>query len=174
MAGVGNIFLGDDGFGVEVAKCLAARALPPHVRLMDVGIRGVHLAYELLDGYDVLVLVDAMTHGEPPGTVTSFERTWDEETPDRQPATVADAHDLSPESVLSLLAGLGGRVDRILTVGCEPACLEERIGLSQVVQDAVAPAADAVVRLVERLQREARERPDDGTSESLASQETPR
>ena len=73
VAGVGNIFLGDDGFGVEVARRLSRVETPPDVRIADFGIRGVHLAYELLDGYDTLVLVDAMSRGEPPGTVSVVE-----------------------------------------------------------------------------------------------------
>lgn len=154
MAGAGNIFLGDDGFGVEVVKRLAARALPEDVRLMDVGIRGVHLAYELLDGYDAIVLVDAVPHDEAPGTVTLFERSWEEGVADMEPSSVADAHDLSPDSVFSLLAGLGGRVDRIFTVGCEPASLVEQIGLSEPVLAAIEPAADAVCRVVARLSNE--------------------
>jgi hydrogenase maturation protease len=111
----------------------------------------VHLAYELLDGWDTLILVDAMTHDEVPGTVSVFEQTWEEGSDDRQATSVADAHDLSPDGVLCLLDGLGGRVDRILTVGCEPADLCEGIGLSEPVSKAVEPAADAVCRLVERL-----------------------
>ena len=73
VAGIGNIFLGDDGFGVEVADRLAGRTLPDGVQVADFGIRGVHLAYELLDGYDALVLVDAVPMGEPPGTVAIIE-----------------------------------------------------------------------------------------------------
>jgi hydrogenase maturation protease len=151
VAGAGNIFLGDDGFGVEVVQKLYGREFPDEVRLMDVGIRGLHLAYELLDGWDALILVDAVTHDELPGTVTVFEQTWDEGANDRDPCSVADAHDLSPDGVLSLLDGLGGRVERILTVGCEPARLEEGIGLSEPVSRAVEPATDAVCRLVNTL-----------------------
>ena len=73
VAGIGNIFLADDGFGVEVAQRLRRPALPDGVRVEDFGIRGVHLAYELLDGYDALVLVDAVPMGEPPGTVAVIE-----------------------------------------------------------------------------------------------------
>ena len=77
VAGIGNIFLGDDGFGVEVAQRLADRPMPEGVQVADFGIRGVHLAYELLDGYDALVLVDAVPMGEPPGTVAVIEPELD-------------------------------------------------------------------------------------------------
>jgi hydrogenase maturation protease len=174
VAGAGNIFLGDDGFGVEVVKRLAARALPEDVRLMDVGIRGVHLAYELLDGYDAIVLVDAVPHDEAPGTVTLFERSWEEGGADMESGSVADAHDLSPDSVFSLLAGLGGRVDRIFTVGCEPASLEEGIGLSDPVQRAIEPATDAVRRVVARLSNEEPRRTHAAEAERTATQEIPR
>jgi len=150
VAGVGNLFLGDDAFGVEVVQQLlrSDRALP--ARVMDAGIRGVHLAYELLDGYDALVLVDAMAHGEVPGTVSVFERSWDEEG-DRTTRGDGGAHDLDPESALALLERLGGRVERIFTVGCEPDEICERIGLSASVAAAVPPAVKAVRDLVARL-----------------------
>jgi hydrogenase maturation protease len=151
VAGVGNLFLGDDAFGVEVVQQLLRSETPLAARVMDAGIRGVHLAYELLDGYDALVLVDAMAHGEVPGTVSIFERSWSDEEGDRRGRAAGSAHDLDPESVLALLEQLGGRVERIFTVGCEPAEICERIGLSASVAAAVPPAARAVRDLVARL-----------------------
>jgi hydrogenase maturation protease len=148
VAGVGNIFLGDDGFGVEVARRLAAVPLPRGVRVADFGIRGVHLAFELLDGVRTLVLVDALARGEEPGTVWVLER--DAVRTPSAPAA-ADAHGLDPDTVLATLAGLGGRVDRVLVVGCEPACIEERIGLSEPVARAVDTAVDAVRRLLAEI-----------------------
>jgi hydrogenase maturation protease len=152
VAGIGNIFLSDDGFGVEVISRLGGRTVPDGVRVADFGIRGVHLAYELLDGYDVLVLVDAMPMGEPPGTLTVIE-------PDPVPrpqqgddvAPVVDAHSMNPGVVLGMLAGLGGAVERIMIVGCEPASLDEGIGLSQPVADAVDPAVDLCVDVLTEL-----------------------
>jgi hydrogenase maturation protease len=152
VAGIGNIFLGDDGFGVEVVSRLKARPVPDGVRVADFGIRGVHLAYELLDGYDVLVLVDAMPMGEAPGTVALIE-------PDPMPspehgddvAPVVDAHSMNPGVVLGMLAGMGGAVERIVIVGCEPASLDEGIGLSQPVADAVDRAADLCVEVLADL-----------------------
>ena len=150
VAGVGNLFLGDDAFGVEVVQQLLRSDSPLPARVIDAGIRGVHLAYELLDGYDALVLVDAMAHGEVPGTVSVFERSWNEER-DRRARVAGDAHDLDPESALALLDQLGGRVERIFTVGCEPEDMSERIGLSASVAAAVPPALRAVRDLVLQL-----------------------
>jgi hydrogenase maturation protease len=151
VAGVGNIFLGDDGFGVEVAKRLAIRRMPEGVRVADFGIRGVHLAYELLDGYDALVLVDALPMGEAPGTLAVIEPDPRALTPPGDEVTPAiDAHSMNPGAVLGMLAGLGGTVALIRVVGCEPASLEEGIGLSP----AVAAAVDEAVTLVEELVNE--------------------
>ena len=105
-AGIGNVFFGDDGFGVEVADRMACTPLPDGVRLHDYGIRGIHLAYELLDGYDALVLIDALPMGEEPGTVAVLEVDPDDVV---APSTM-DAHSMSPATVLGLLAGLGGTV----------------------------------------------------------------
>jgi hydrogenase maturation protease len=142
VAGIGNIFQSDDAFGVEVAGRLAGRSWPDGVRVEDFGIRGIHLAYELLEGYDTVVLVDAVAQGEAPGTVSVVE-------PDSIPGAgkPADPHSLDPAAVLSLLADLGGSVGRLFLVGCEPADIEDGMGLSP----AVASAIDDAVRLVEEL-----------------------
>ncbi|HZQ85242.1 MAG TPA: hydrogenase maturation protease [Acidimicrobiales bacterium] len=143
VAGIGNIFLGDDGFGVEVAQRLAAVALPDHVKVVDFGIRSLHLAYELLDGYGALILVDTIGLGdEPPGTVVLVEPEidWDAAVP-------FDAHTMNPDTVLASLRELGGDVGRLLLVGCQPATLEEGIGLSAPV----AAAVDEAVRVVQEL-----------------------
>jgi hydrogenase maturation protease len=143
VAGIGNIFLGDDGFGVEVATRLAGQVMPDGVRVEDYGIRGVHLAYELLEGYDGLVLIDAVPIGEEPGTVAIIE-------PDRDDigggdgVPVMDAHAMNPAAVLGMLADMGGRVDRVLVVGCEPAVVDETLGLSPPVAAAVDRAIAAV------------------------------
>jgi hydrogenase maturation protease len=146
VAGIGNIFLGDDGFGVEVVTRMDPTDLPHGVKLADYGIRSVHLAYELLDGYDALVLVDAMPLGQPPGTVSIFEAD-----PESVDASAFDAHTMSPATVLGLLAGLGGRVPRVVVVGCEPLTVDEGIGLSAPVTVAVRPAIDTVHRLLADL-----------------------
>src|ERR1700694_5134917 len=144
VAGIGNIFLSDDGFGVEVANRLAGVPVPEGVKVADFGIRGVHLAYELLDGYDAVILVDALPTGDPPGTVCVFEP---EDDPDGH--GVLDAHGLDPAAVLSMLGKLGGQVGRTLVVGCPRASLDEDIGLSEPVAAAVDEAVQAVMMLLD-------------------------
>ena len=154
VAGVGNIFLGDDGFGVEVARALATESFPENVTVSDFGIRGVHLAYQLLEGYDTLVLVDAARRGEPPGTVFVIESDFtkppqDDAEEDAESGFLMDAHSMDPELVLGILENLGGKVERVVIVGCEPESLEEKIGLSDSVAAAVPLAARAVREIVE-------------------------
>jgi len=146
VAGVGNIFLGDDGFGVEVARRLQSADLPGDVKVADFGIRGVHLAYELLDGYELVILVDATPRGEPPGTLYVIEPEPDEPDPDEVPPL--DAHGMDPAAVLNLLGVLGGHVDRLLVVGCEPAVADEGMTLSAPVEAAIEPAVALVQDLI--------------------------
>jgi hydrogenase maturation protease len=143
VAGVGNLFLGDDGFGPEVARRLAGRSLPAGVRVVDYGIRGMHLAYDLLDGYDELVILDAAPRGGRPGDVVVLEvGEGDFGTGE------FDGHGMEPTAVLSSLGSLGGRLPRTYVIGCEPADIDEGIGLSPSVAAAVDPAVDAVLRLL--------------------------
>ncbi|MFF4650582.1 hydrogenase maturation protease [Streptomyces sp. NPDC001380] len=158
VAGIGNVFLGDDGFGVEVVRRLAAQRLPEGVEVVDAGVRGVHLAYRLLDDCRTAVLVDALARGGPPGTLRLVDASA--EGAAGPPGAVLDGHRMTPDAVLSLLdtlsAGTGcGRPRRVLVVGCEPACLEEGIGLSAPV----AAAVDEAVRLVLRVVRDELRRP---------------
>ncbi|MBH0119219.1 hydrogenase maturation protease [Rhodococcus sp. HM1] len=148
VAGVGNIFLGDDGFGPEVVRYLARSPKPEGVRVVDYGIRGMHLAYDLLDGWDGLVLVDAVPDAGEPGAVRVFEAG------DTAPTTVGvDAHGMDPASVFATLAALGGSRPRTIVVGCQAQCVDEGIGLSPAVAAAVEPAAAAVRRAVQNLRR---------------------
>jgi hydrogenase maturation protease len=162
IAGVGNIFLGDDGFGVEVVRRLREMALPDRVDVADYGIRGVHLAYDLLDGrHEALLLVDALPLGdEPPGTLAVIDVDlddpgWTLRGPDALAEPAADGHGMDPESVLRLLRSLGGVLGRVLVVGCQPADLQEGMQLSAPVGAAIdeavatvsALARDEVVRL---------------------------
>jgi hydrogenase maturation protease len=161
VAGLGNIFLGDDGFGVEAVGRLALRTLPPCVQTADIGVRGVHLAYQLLDGYDTVVLLDATARGGAPGTVYLIDHA--EPAPAGGGEALIDGHRMTPDAVLALLdtlsAGTGGeRPRRIAVVGCEPACLDEGIGLSDAVAASVDEAVDTVLRL---LDDEAPPRPPD-------------
>jgi len=143
VAGIGNIFLGDDGFGVRVVEELAREPLGPDVTVADFGIRGIHLAYELADGkYDTAILVDAVSRGGAPGTLYTIEAEVDDE----DAMDGADAHNLTPAVVIAWVRKLGVSC-RILVVGCEPASLEESMTLSP----AVANAIDEAVRLVRNL-----------------------
>jgi hydrogenase maturation protease len=160
VAGIGNIFLSDDGFGVEVATRLAAQPLPPGVRVADFGIRGLHLAYELLDGYDCLVLVDAVPMGEKPGTVALIQPEPDGSMGGDETVPVVDAHSMDPRVVLATLARLGGSVERIYVVGCQPANLQEGIGLSPPV----AAAVDGALALCRQLFTEMLQPTGKGTS----------
>ncbi len=154
VAGVGNIFLGDDGFGVEVAARLAKCDLPDWVTVADYGISGMHLAYDLASGVDTAILVDAMPRGERPGTVSVIE-------PDVKPdlggantagaAAFFDGHGMQPDVVLGMLDTLGASVSKLLVVGCEPASVEYGIGLSEPVTAAVDHAVQAVLDLIEKL-----------------------
>ena len=148
VAGVGNIFLGDDAFGVEVVRLLAERPVPEGVQIRDFGIRGVHLAYDLLNGCDLFVLVDAAQRGEAPGTVSVIEVEVPEPDPDvLGSGPVIDAHSLTPDGIFALLGSLGGRPRRSLLVACEPADVSAGIGLSEPVEAALPHA----VRTVEEI-----------------------
>jgi hydrogenase maturation protease len=153
VACVGNIFLSDDGFGVEVAAALAREPLPQQAKLVDFGIRSVHLVYELMEGYDVLLVVDTVARqAGPPGSLHVIEPDVPERGSapgDALPEVLLDPHDLSPGGVMELLPTLGGVVGRILVVGCRPAVLDAGLGLSDPVREAVEPAAALVREVVE-------------------------
>ena len=150
VAGVGNLFLRDDGFGPEVARLLAlpgGAPLPAGVHVVDYGIRGMHLAYDLLEGWDALVLVDAMPDaGGSPGEVRLVRvRTEDLGHGD------LDAHGMDPAAVLAGLTALGGTLPPTYVVGCHPATVAEGIGLSPAVAAAVSGAAGLLRRLLDDL-----------------------
>jgi hydrogenase maturation protease len=146
VAGVGNIFLGDDAFGCEVIRMMAGRPVPDGVEIRDFGIRGVHLAYDLLDGCDLFVLVDAAPRGEAPGTVSVIE--VDVPEPDPSAGPVMDAHDLTPDAIFALLGSLGGRPGRSLLVACEPADTGAGMGLSEPVLAALPHAVRAIEEII--------------------------
>jgi len=157
VAGIGNIFLGDDGFGVEVINRLAACALPAGVRVADFGIRGFDLAYALQDGYETTILVDAYPHGQPPGTVSLIEPNLDGIEESQQ--GVIETHAMNPVNVLRMATTMNGLAKRgglkqVLLVGCEPASLggeEGHMGLSEAVDAAVDEAVKLVVATVEKI-----------------------
>lgn len=160
VAGVGNIFLRDDGFGPEVARRLASDAglLTSDVRVVDYGIRGMHLAYDLLDGVEVLVLVDAVPSlsvsslegEEQPGSAAGSIRVMRIRSEDLDGRAALDPHGMNPAAVLGRLRTLGGELPTTYVVGCVPEDVSEGIGLSDAVSAAVPEAVSAVVSLVAR------------------------
>jgi hydrogenase maturation protease len=153
IAGIGNIFLGDDGFGVEVVKRLATGRVSSRVRVADFGIRGFDLAYALQDGYETTILVDAYPHGETPGTIYVMEPDLDALESAQSPAPV-ETHGMNPMNVLRMAKAMNGRVGKVLLVGCEPATLggdEGQMGLSEPVEAAVDEAVKVVSALVEKI-----------------------
>lgn len=162
IAGVGNMFLGDDAFGVEVAQRMAQRPLLSDVRVIDFGIRGLELAYSLLDdGYEMVILVDAVRRGGDPGTLYVIEPEISESTDQYAPkrhdpvALALDAHHIDPVNVLELVSAMGGALERILLVGCEPtpaASYEEMaVGLSAPVRGAVEEAVALIEAQVRQM-----------------------
>ncbi len=155
IACIGNIFLGDDAFGVEVAQKLAAVDLPEGVVVIDFGIRGIDLTYSLMSGYESVILVDASPRGGLPGTLYVIEPDVDDSAAPEDAGTLLDAHGMDPVKVLKLAKTLGGEVGRLLLVACEPetsADLEDIVpGLSAPVQKAVVEAIPLILSLVQRL-----------------------
>ena len=156
IAGIGNIFLGDDAFGVEVVKELTGSELPEGVDVVDFGIRGYDLAYAIMEGYAATVLVDTTARGNAPGTLYLIE-------PDREElaeltAEVPDGHSLGPVQVLRLVQSSGGKIAQLYLVGCEPAALETEdgeIGLSEPVRAAVPHAVEMIRTVVNDLRAKA-------------------
>ena len=150
VAGIGNIFLGDDAFGVEVARLLRERKLPEAVRVVDFGIRGFDLAYALQDGYETTILVDACPHGQAPGTLSVIEPDLKSLDDPEAPQAVVEGHAMNPVNVLRMARAMNIEVKNVLLVGCEPETLdgeEGQMGLSAVVEAALEEA----VKLVESL-----------------------
>ncbi|KAA0022206.1 hydrogenase maturation protease [Antrihabitans cavernicola] len=146
VAGIGNIFLSDDGFGPEVLRRMAITPVPERVRIADFGIRGLHLAYELLDGCETLILIDAIPNRGNPGTVHVFEADTG-----ASKSGQFDAHSMDPGAVLASVRTLGGTMPRTIVVGCEVETVDDGIGLSTAVTAAVPAAVDAVTRTLHAL-----------------------
>jgi hydrogenase maturation protease len=166
IAGVGNVFLSDDGFGVEVVRRLTEHELPRHVEAVDIGVRGVDLAYRLLDGYGTCILIDACARGGEPGTLYCIDARSAESGPTQ--AAAFDGHRMTPDAVLGLLdtlsAGTGDEPPHTVTVlGCEPACVEEGMGLSESVAASVPQAVQMILGMIET---EPGQRPDQCHSHS--------
>jgi hydrogenase maturation protease len=157
IAGIGNIFHGDDAFGVELAQRLLQRPQTDGVKIVDFGIRGFDLAFALMDGPDVTIFLDAISRGGAPGTLYTIEIE-----PPAGPSIVMEplleAHSIDPVRVLRMVQLMGGAVNRTLLIGCEPLTLgseeEGALGLSSVVMTAIDPAVDMVESLVSTILRE--------------------
>jgi hydrogenase maturation protease len=150
VACVGNIFLGDDGFGVEVARRLSECNLPAEVRVVDFGVRGLDLAYAFQDGYETTILVDAFPHGKAPGTVSLVKPDMN----DSEAATFVEPHSMHPMNVLRMAKAMNGPLNRVLLIGCEPATVggdEGCMALSEPVERAVEQAIDMTEALIKRL-----------------------
>jgi hydrogenase maturation protease len=147
VAGIGNIFLGDDGFGSEVVRHVPVPQNTAEVRVVDYGIGGMHLAYDLLEHWDALVLVDAIPSRGSPGTLHVFEADHDA----RADSAGLDAHSMDPAAVFASLAALGGQPPYTVVIGCEAESVDEGIGLTDAVADAVPPAISTVAEVVEGL-----------------------
>jgi hydrogenase maturation protease len=153
IAGVGNIFNRDDAFGTSVAAKLAGMPLPENVRVVDFGIRGFDLMLALLEGYDITILVDAVSRGGVPGTLYTIEPDLADIAESESPETYATAHGLDPVKVLAAAKSAGARLGRVVVVGCEPALLEDdtgHIGLTEPVEAAVDPAIEMICSLVSK------------------------
>jgi hydrogenase maturation protease len=156
VAGIGNIFLGDDAFGVEVIHELLRSKLSEGIEVVDFGIRGYDLAYAIMDGYAATILVDTASRGNPPGTLYLME--LDQEELRKLEEVAPDGHNLAPVHVLRLVQSLGGQILSLYLVGCEPAVLETedgRIGLSEAVQAAVPQAVEMIQTLIRDLRAKA-------------------
>lgn len=154
IAGIGNIFLADDGFGVEVANRLATRTFPAGVRVADFGIRGFDLAYALMEGYETTILIDACPGEGQPGALFLLEPDLQNLNSPDQPQGFVEPHGMNPLNVLRMAANMGGELKRVLLVGCVPATLgpdEGEMGLSEPVAAAVDWAVEFVVSLVTRI-----------------------
>ncbi|MGH9514395.1 MAG: hydrogenase maturation protease [Terriglobales bacterium] len=147
VACVGNVFLGDDAFGVEVAKRLAGRPLPAGVSVTDFGIRSYDLAYALMNDWDLKILVDALPRGGNPGTIYVMEP----EVPSNVSQEALDAHSMNPVAVLQLVGALGGEVGRLLVVGCEPETVEPSAEGEMGLSGPVDAAVEEAVRVIEGL-----------------------
>ena len=157
IAGIGNIFLGDDGFGVEVVQQLSKSKLPATVRVADFGIRGLDLAYALQDEYETTILIDAFPHGQPPGTVSVVEPDLNDPAGSLGQGNFLEPHAMNPMNVLRMATAMHGKLKRILLIGCEPANLggeEGTMGLSPPAEAAVREAVEVVERLVKKTLKE--------------------
>lgn len=152
VAGVGNSWLHDDGFGGEVARRLEQRELPPGVTVMDAGTGGLDLAYEVMRGYDALVILDVSTQGGEPGTLYVMEPDEQEVEGGIEDGTTINPHAMDPQTVLRFVKSIGAWPGRVVVIACEPAEVDEMgWGLSEQVDGAVDRAVELVLDTVQEL-----------------------
>ena len=152
VAGVGNIFMGDDAFGVEVIKRMSTMKFPDAVRIVDFGIRGLDLVYALQDGYDTTILVDACSKGKPAGTIYVIEP--DLNAAEANISGVVDSHGMDPMNVIRMAKAMNAPLKRLLVIGCEPETLggeQGQMGLSSTVEAALDEAVRVVENVVARI-----------------------
>ena len=155
VAGIGNAWLCDDGFGGEVAKLLSLRSLPAGVHVMDFGTGGLDLAYEVMRGYDALILLDVSRQGEPPGTLYVMEAESEDIDGQIEDGQMLDPHGMDPQTVLRFVKYVGGWPGRVFVVACEPAKVEDvGFGLSEAVRGSLSRAVELVLETVADLQAE--------------------
>ncbi len=156
VAGIGNAWLSDDGFGGEVVRRLEQRELPQGAAVFDFGTGGLDLAYEVMRGYDALVLVDVSRQGGEPGTLYVMEALEEEVDAGIEDGQVINPHGMDPQTVLRFVKTVGAWPGKVMVVACEPARVEEMgIGLSDEVARAVDGAVDLVVSTIRDLQADA-------------------
>ncbi|MDQ6835254.1 MAG: hydrogenase maturation protease [Actinomycetota bacterium] len=153
VAGIGNAWLRDDGFGGEVTKLLIDRALPDGVTVLDFGTGGLDLAYEVMRGYDALILVDVSRQGGTPGTLYVMEAEQEDVDGQIEDGQMLDPHGMDPQTVLRFVKYVGGWPGRVYVVACEPEVVEDvGFGLSDSVRAVLQRAADVVLETVSELQ----------------------
>jgi len=154
IAGVGNIFLGDDAFGVEVIQQMACRVFPEGVRVVDFGIRGLDLTYALLEDYDAAIVVDAMPRGDVPGTLYVIEPDAPDPAPKAelmQNDLLIETHGMHPAKVLRLVAAMGGKLRSVLVVGCEPSPFDPEQDMDMSLSAPVRAAIPEAIKMIESL-----------------------
>jgi hydrogenase maturation protease len=156
VAGIGNAWLRDDGFGGQVAKLLGERELPAGVRVLDFGSGGLDLAYEVMRGYDALILIDVSRQGGKPGTLYVMEASRDDVDGEIEDGQMLDPHGMDPQTVLRFIKYVGGWPGRVVVVACEPETVEDvGLGLSEAVTASLERAADVVLETIDEIVRDA-------------------
>jgi hydrogenase maturation protease len=156
VAGIGNAWMKDDGFGGEVAKRLEERELPEEAAVFDFGTGGLDLAYEVMRGYDALILIDVSRQGSEPGTLYVMEADEEDVEVGIEDGQVLNPHGMDPQTVLRFVKTLGAWPGKVVVIACEPAAVEEMgIGLSDQVSAAVERAVDLVATTIDELRTDA-------------------